>query len=600
MPDLTLSTDIDAFLSSSTASGAINTAINTNPAATRYSLSVERKQNLGTSIQSIRSATSKNLRVVTFGDSLVAQGTPLNLSGVIPSAGGECGAEASINVSGTTSIVSDWAYPSGRYVSISNGGTRRWGRYLVSASDAPFNHASIFKIYYIRGTGTLRLRSATGVSTTFADITGHTAIDTSTGGAAGTIGVYTVTLTGNASNFYRLDTVCDAGTVNILFVHALANTTGSRDSYHVSCLGLGGSDDSQWISCSQANWTAAITGIDPHLIVFKAADFHIANKTTAGNWATVLGRIRTAAPNAVMLLVDSHPHSANTDPAIDNSGWSAGLKAYAAANGPMVQFIECRKFWPNYATMLSSGLISGDGIHLTDPVGRAFESALTLDHVSTLTVAPHINELLTTKIFSRLAGVIGTSKSAYLGGPEWTATGDLTNANGGIGFINHLGTAVNGTVGPHMVAFATGATNFRVGGGFALGLNNTSHQLLVQSRVNNRMIIGNLGNAESAFTRDGNAQLEILGTLTTVPTLSIGAVASQTADIIEVRTGASGTVVGTKVSGVRFDGIPFLASFTTAARDLLTSVPAGSVIFNSSTSKLNFYTGSAWEAVTSL
>lgn len=527
----------------------VNTAINTDPAETRYALSVERKQNFGTSIQSIRGATSKNLRVVTFGDSLVGQGTPLNLSGVIPSAGGFCEAGLSINVSGTTAIVNDWTYPGGQHVSISTGGTRRWGKAFVTFSAHPFDHASIFKIYYIRGVGTLTLRSATGVSTSFTDITGHTAIDTSTGGAPGTIGVRTVTLTsGNIANFYRIDTVCDSGTVKILCVQALANTTASRDSYHLSCLGLGGSEDSQWITCPQDNWTAVLTEMNPHLIVFKAADFHIGTKTLAGDWATVLTRIRTAAPNAVMLLIDNHPWSGNPDPAVDNSGWSAGLKAYAALNAPMVQFVECRKFWPNYATMLSSAMISADGIHLTDPTGRAFESALTLDHVSTLTVAPHINEILNTKIFSRLAGVIGTVKSAYLSGPEWGVTGDLANANGYIGMFNQVGTNGNPLTGAHLTNFATAATNFRVGGGLALGLTKTSHQLLVQSRVNNRIIIGNLGDAENGTTgliRDSDAQLEVFGSSASAVTLAASCITGQTANIFEVKTSATLAAAGT-------------------------------------------------------
>ena len=524
----------------------VNTAINTDPAETRYALSIERKQNFGTSIQSIRAATSKNLRVVTFGDSLVGQGTPLNLSGVIPSAGGFCEAGLSINVSGTTAIVNDWTYPGGQHVSISTGGTRRWGKAYVTFSAHPFDHASIFKIYYIRGTGTLRLRSATGVSTSFTDITGHTAIDTSTGGAAGTIGVRTVTLTsGNIANFYRIDTVCDSGTVKILCVQALANTAGSRDSYHLSCLGLGGSEDSQWITCTQDNWTAVLTEMNPHLIVFKAADFHIANKTLAGNWATVLDSIRTAAPNAVMLLIDSHPHSANTDPAVDNTGWSAGLKAYAALNAPMVQFVECRKFWPNYDTMRSNSMISADGIHLTDPIGRAFESALTLDHVSTLTVAPHINEILNTKIFSRLAGVIGTVKSAYLSGPEWGVTGDLNNANGYIGMFNQVGTNEQPLPAPHLIAYSANNSNPKMANAFALGLNRTSHQIFISGQNPHRIILGNLGNVESTVTRDGNSTVEVLGTSVTVPTFSVGAVASQTADMVQYRTGVTAAAAGT-------------------------------------------------------
>jgi hypothetical protein len=41
-----------------------------------------------------------------------------------------------------------------------------------------------------------------------------------------------------------------------------------------------------------------------------------------------------------------------------------------------------------------------------------------------------------------------------------------------------------------------------------------------------------------------------------------------------------------------------IPSYTTAERDKLT-VLKGTIILNTTTSKLNFYTGSAWEAITS-
>ena len=41
------------------------------------------------------------------------------------------------------------------------------------------------------------------------------------------------------------------------------------------------------------------------------------------------------------------------------------------------------------------------------------------------------------------------------------------------------------------------------------------------------------------------------------------------------------------------------APFTTTERDALTNVPEAAVIYNSTTNKLNFYNGSAWEQVTS-
>lgn len=66
--------------------------------------------------------------------------------------------------------------------------------------------------------------------------------------------------------------------------------------------------------------------------------------------------------------------------------------------------------------------------------------------------------------------------------------------------------------------------------------------------------------------------------------------------------GTDGTVTykanDIKYAKVSPDGVE-LPSLTTAQRDAVSAPTAGLIIFNSTTSKLNFYTGSAWEAVTS-
>lgn len=49
---------------------------------------------------------------------------------------------------------------------------------------------------------------------------------------------------------------------------------------------------------------------------------------------------------------------------------------------------------------------------------------------------------------------------------------------------------------------------------------------------------------------------------------------------------------------VQIDGQLFPPQYTTAERDAL-SATAGLLVYNSTTNKLNFYNGSAWEAVTS-
>jgi hypothetical protein len=54
----------------------------------------------------------------------------------------------------------------------------------------------------------------------------------------------------------------------------------------------------------------------------------------------------------------------------------------------------------------------------------------------------------------------------------------------------------------------------------------------------------------------------------------------------------------TSGNGISLDNVLKLKSLTTTQRDALTA-SAGMVIFNSSTSKINVYSGSAWEEVTS-
>lgn len=51
-------------------------------------------------------------------------------------------------------------------------------------------------------------------------------------------------------------------------------------------------------------------------------------------------------------------------------------------------------------------------------------------------------------------------------------------------------------------------------------------------------------------------------------------------------------------NGISLDNVLKLKSMTTTQRDALTA-SAGMIIFNSTTSKINVYSGSAWEVVTS-
>ena len=54
----------------------------------------------------------------------------------------------------------------------------------------------------------------------------------------------------------------------------------------------------------------------------------------------------------------------------------------------------------------------------------------------------------------------------------------------------------------------------------------------------------------------------------------------------------------TSGNGISLDNVLKLKSLTTTQRDAL-KASAGMIIFNSTTSKINVYSGSAWEEVTS-
>tara|TARA_R100000808_G_C2129061_1_gene138646 strand:- start:685 stop:963 length:279 start_codon:yes stop_codon:yes gene_type:complete len=68
------------------------------------------------------------------------------------------------------------------------------------------------------------------------------------------------------------------------------------------------------------------------------------------------------------------------------------------------------------------------------------------------------------------------------------------------------------------------------------------------------------------------------------------------ADVITRVSGVSGT---SNTLRIYANGTIAAPSHTTTTRDALTNLAAGQLVYNTTTNKLNFYNGSAWEAVTS-
>lgn len=59
------------------------------------------------------------------------------------------------------------------------------------------------------------------------------------------------------------------------------------------------------------------------------------------------------------------------------------------------------------------------------------------------------------------------------------------------------------------------------------------------------------------------------------------------------------TYGGVVVMTFNSNGTLSAPGYTTTERDALTALVAGQTVYNETTNKLNFYNGSAWEAVTS-
>jgi hypothetical protein len=72
----------------------------------------------------------------------------------------------------------------------------------------------------------------------------------------------------------------------------------------------------------------------------------------------------------------------------------------------------------------------------------------------------------------------------------------------------------------------------------------------------------------------------------------------QVKDAMQATDFLDSLALGTTAGTIAAQGA-VLPRMTTAARNALTGVTSGYTIYNTNTNKLNFYNGSAWEAVTS-
>jgi hypothetical protein len=240
---------------------------------------------------------------------------------------------------------------------------------------------------------------------------------------------------------------------------------------------------------------------------------------------------------------------------------------------------------------------------------------LGLSTLATTTPAANVATFLTTPSSANLSAALtdktGTGANVFATSPTIT-TPTIAQINGG--------TAANDDIRIQGTTDSTRASSFVFlqpnGGNVGIGTNATPQSLLDvrnSAATVNRIIIGtnaggfNNGGEIAFYSAGGGATGLVQGTF---DNSSVGRLTF--ANLI----GGAMTVVGTFLGNSLGIGTTspstkalldltsttqgFLPPrMTTTQRDAITSVPAGLMIYNTTTNKLNFYNGSAWEAVTS-
>jgi len=276
------------------------------------------------------------------------------------------------------------------------------------------------------------------------------------------------------------------------------------------------------------------------------------------------------------IMVGSHPvgaqysHVAASDTA---------LQDFCIAN--RIHFVDLRKRFPSYEATAQLGYLNRDGLHMSFN-GGLYKSQQIWDSCK-LEETWKSNRFNSNGLYPQFMGS-GVQRTWRVNYNALSATGTivLARTDGG-----------GGNTGDYYSLTGTTTTgNGQMNEGLIEKLANSTIRQVDQY---GQQVMGQ----NTTLTRVPSATLEIGTTEVGRKPLIVGAIAAQTVNAVEIRTGVSNTSAGTLVSGFSKVGIPFVASHTTSTRDALTGVIAGSIILNTTTSKLNFYTGSAWEAITS-
>lgn len=407
-------------------------------------------------------------------------------------------------------------------------------QYGQTANGPEMRKVSIFYSTESGLTGSWYAQSSTagGAWTDIPGATSGAPISTNTGSGIGAaVFTYDFGTTANRRiRFYR-----STGTVKLLgMCYTDITPSGSaawKGGTEVFDFSFSGRHVAEASACPQAIFNVILQTLKPHFGTFKADD----NASQMASLSTYISKCNTAWPMD-WVIVSSHP--VNGDSSNNLSAADVVIRDYAIAN--RYTFVNARKLLPDYATMVSLGMLNGDNYHLS-ATGNAYENAAIVRALSAVLKPIYMlegNQNLTVhkgprfwKDFVNVDLTVGATKTDWLGAYSRENSGNLPSRIFGA------------------TSYPDISTIFTVGG--------AQYGRLWLTNGNSMFAGGTDGFGISAAkpSRTPSGTLEVYGgNATSTPTISLSGSGSQTADFLEVRSGATTSAAGTRLAGINSAG----------------------------------------------
>jgi hypothetical protein len=382
--------------------------------------------------------TNQQIRVLTLGDSW-ATSPDSQLKAVF----GDGGAIYTVPTGTTGGAAMTPTYdftrsPSGQFCNIPNSGTATY------SSGAPSTTGGQnIKVYYVTdsssGNMSVQVQRWNRSNNTYSNF--GTASTVNANSASISIGVLSVALA--SKDFYRVIITCTSASVKVIAcgiinaVVAGANGTAQGGEIGFNLAASGTTIDAA-VSCPQALWNVILNDYNPDLITIKYDD---SLATYQAHLPAYVNLLRTAAPNADIVLLSDHPTIQN--PTGNAGGKNNWIKSYANSNGHT--FVDANACMPDYATQAALGnWLLGDGYHLSF-IGANYFNSLVYQAIS---LVDDSNQYVATSggsttkwLNNQYKGMVDQRTDRLA---EWLVVSGSTQVRIGAGFCNNSGVNYSG------------------------------------------------------------------------------------------------------------------------------------------------------------